>query len=238
MSALSTSIQRGHAPRRFHSGVFALVLVAAALFTVKELHEYSSPAGGVQGSGVAAAQRRIVAAFTAVDLVGPNIVNVVVGDEQSVVVHADDNLIERVTTEVHDGTLRIASVGNLTTTLPMTVEIAIPSLERATLSGSGVLTVDGVNGSNFVARLLGAGVIEARGTIDHLDASVGGSGDAHLRNLLAKEVIATVSGTGRVEVHATESLDATVSGIGAIVYAGHPNRLTTHITGTGTITER
>ncbi len=52
------------------------------------------------GSGVAETQTRTVAEFSRLDLTGSNMVTVVVGGRQSIVVHADSNLIGHVTARV------------------------------------------------------------------------------------------------------------------------------------------
>jgi hypothetical protein len=52
----------------------------------------------VQGSGVAATQTRALPRFSSLDLADSNIVTVVVGAQQSVVIHADNNLLRYVTT--------------------------------------------------------------------------------------------------------------------------------------------
>jgi hypothetical protein len=45
-----------------------------------------------------------------------------------------------------------------------------------------------------------------------------------------------VSGSGSIFVTATKRLDASVSGSGAILYAGSPPNVTSNITGSGAIT--
>src|SRR4051812_41675810 len=55
---------------------------------------------GMHGSGVPAQQTRVVPAFSRVELAGSNVVTVHVGGRPSVVVHADRNLLSRVTTTV------------------------------------------------------------------------------------------------------------------------------------------
>ena len=102
------------------------VLVAALAFllgglTVVTLYHFDvlggtsdSAGSATEGSGVAATQAREVAAFQSVDLAGSNNVVIRVGEKQSVVVKADDNLLDRVTTEVRRApwssrTLRAAS---------------------------------------------------------------------------------------------------------------------------------
>ena len=69
--------------------IFASAALSAALLTA---------CGGTAGSGVAATQTRDLVAFSGVDLAGNSIVAVHVGGKQSVVVHADSNLLRQVTT--------------------------------------------------------------------------------------------------------------------------------------------
>jgi hypothetical protein len=49
-------------------------------------------------------------------------------------------------------------------------------------------------------------------------------------------VHAVISGSGLIRVTATASLDASVPGEGAIVYSGDPPRVTTSVTGVGSVT--
>ena len=91
------------------------MLVAALAFllgglTVVTLYHFDvlggtsdSAGSATEGSGVAATQAREVAAFQSIDLAGSNNVVIRVGEKQSVVVKADDNLLDRVTTEVQLG---------------------------------------------------------------------------------------------------------------------------------------
>ena len=54
--------------------------------------------------------------------------------------------------------------------------------------------------------------------------------------LVANDVRAVVSGSGSIFTTATTSLDASVSGSGAILYAGNPQDVTKSVTGSGAIT--
>jgi hypothetical protein len=67
-------------------------------------------------------------------------------------------------------------------------------------------------------------------------ATLGGSGDVQLQDLVAHDATVLVAGSGRLLVQATGALDAKVSGVGAIVYTGNPTGITQRITGTGSIT--
>ena len=65
---------------------------------------------------------------------------------------------------------------------------------------------------------------------------MGGSGTVQFTRLVANDVKALVSGSGSIFVTATTSLDASVSGSGAILYAGNPQDVTQNVTGSGAIT--
>ena len=193
---------------------------------------------GMMGSGTEAAQTRRLAAFSSVDLVGSSNVTVHVGGGQSVVVHADDNLRSRVTTQVHAGTLKIGTTGSFTTNSPMNVQISVPSLKALTLSGSGVIAAGNIQAQRLSVRLSGSGVVRTSGTVTRLDVSLGGSGDAQLGQLAARDVHAVLSGSGRIVTRAADTLQASVPGSGTIVYTGNPAHVTTSVTGSGTITRR
>ena len=94
-------------------GVLLLIAILTALLVDRIFfHSSTSPVG--TGSGVAATQARSLPPFTGVDLAGENNVIVQVGAKQSVIVHADSNLLGRVTTRVRSGRLVIGTTpGNL-----------------------------------------------------------------------------------------------------------------------------
>jgi hypothetical protein len=191
--------------------------------------------GLVEGSGVAASSPRPVPAFTAIELTGSINVVVRVGSPRSVVVRSDDNLLSRITTTVDGGTLAVGTHGTFSTHAPMSVEVTVPALEAATLSGSGNLAVTGVRAATFRAALEGSGVLRASGAVGHLDAALPGSGEMRLETLAARDVAAILSGSGRLLVLAKRTLDARLTGSGVILYGGDPASVTRSVTGSGVI---
>jgi hypothetical protein len=215
--------------------VLALLAVVALATTVVFLVRGGSLGWGVQGSGAAAAQSRVLPKFSRLDLAGSTNVTVIAGGRQQVVVHADSNLIHHVTTRVVAGTLIVGTTGSFTTRTPMNVQVSLPSLTAVTLSGSGQISVTKIKAPRLTVTLPGSGTLHASGTAARLDVSLGGSGLAQLSNLIARDAHAVVTGSGLIRVTATTSLNATVSGTGAIIYNGNPPHVTRNITGTGAV---
>jgi hypothetical protein len=238
MAITSAPHRTGRAAHRNQLLLVALlvaVLCLAAVGVALLVHGGGSSSSGVQGSGIPATQTRSVARFSSLDLAGSNNVTIVVGARQSVVVHADSNLIGHVTTRVGAGTLVIGDTGNFTAKSPMSVEVSVPSLAAVTLSGSGQIFVSGINAPRLTVLVPGSGQLSASRTVTRLDVTLDGSGRAQLNQLLARDVHAVLPGSGLIQVTATTSLDAAVAGSGAIMYGGNPQQVITSVTGSGAV---
>jgi len=214
--------------------VLLLAAIVVAVLVHRVVRSSSIPVG--TGSGVAATQARSLPPFTGVDLAGDNNVTVRIGARQSVIVHADRNLLGRVTTDVQAGRLVIGTApGPLHPRSPMFVAVSVPSIDRLALPGDGNISAAGINSRSLAVVLPGSGTITATGTTGRLNVTIGGAGTALLSGLLARDAKAVVSGDGTIMVTATDSLDARISGSGTIVYSGHPTQVTKAVTGSGTI---
>ena len=227
-----------HRSRWMFVAIMAFLLGALTAALLYQFDVLGGPSSSTtEGSGVPATRARDVPAFHGLELAGSNNVVIRVGEKQSVVVRADDNLLDRVTTEVQSGKLVIANTpGSFATRSPMSVEVKVPSLDAFTLTGSGNIVVDGIEAESLEVTLPGSGTLTGSGTASRLDVTVGGSGTVHFTRLVAHDVKALVSGSGSIFVTATKTLDASVSGSGAILYAGNPQDITQNVTGTGAIT--
>ena len=136
-----------------------MIVAAGAFFVARQggVSTALSFNNEVRGSGVAAAQRRTVPSFRAIDLTGSSSIRVHVGPRQTVVINADDNLIDRVTTDVRDGVLVVSESGSFSTNLPLRVDVTVPTLAAVGLRGSGTINVAGVTARTFSAELSGSG---------------------------------------------------------------------------------
>jgi Putative auto-transporter adhesin, head GIN domain len=245
---MAEAMSSGYSPTRRHRGRNGLdaaltalgALLAAALILALSAGKFSFQSSGgpaETGSGDAATQVRSLPPFNGVNLTGDNNVVIRVGARQSVVVHADRNLLERVTTRVRAGRLAIGTTpGELSVKSPMYVTVSVPSLDRLELAGHGSISATGIDTPRLTVELPGNGTIEATGTTARLDVTLGGAGTALLGPLTARDATAELSGDGTIMLTATRSLAASVPGTGTIVYGGDPAHVTRRIAGSGTIT--
>ena len=190
----------------------------------------------VQGSDVLVTEMREVGEFNRIRLVGVSTVNVQVGQPTELLeIEAEDNLIGLINTEARDGVLRITATRPYFTNEGPTITVSTPSLDRVELLGVGSINATGVSGDLFEARLSGTGVVQASGNVEAVDVVFQGTGNAALFGLSARRSRVQLIGVGNVEVNASESLFARLSGVGNIAYTGGPGEVDTSVTGVGNI---
>ena len=240
MSTGRTTIHRPRGLSGLRPGLMALaaVLLTAMLLMllVDRIFFPSSRSPAGTGSGVAATQTRSLPPFTGVDLAGDNNVVVRVGARRTVVVHADSNLLRRVTTRVRSGRLVIGTTpGNLSAKSPMFVTVRVPTIDRVSLEGDGNISVTEIKSRKLAVALPGSGNIHATGTAGKLEVTISGEGTALLRQLVARDANAALSGDGTIMLTATHALTARISGSGTVLYGGNPAHVTQQVTGSGAI---
>jgi len=196
------------------------------------------------GNGERISEERALSDFSAVDNSGELEVLVEQGEQYEVTVSIDENLLDRVDTDVIGDTLRIRTRGQIAHLVRGPhVRVTMPTLVRARVSGSGDLTafdfadsesVDlHVSGSGSIAwqgtalalsaSVSGSGDLSLEGAADLLDLRVSGSGDARARSCEVEDAQVEVSGAGDATVTVHGDLDAKVSGSGDLTVYGHPH---------------
>lgn len=157
------------------------------------------------GSGEIVTQSRSVGDFDRIEISSALDVELEIdpGAKTTVSVTYDDNLIDRVTTEVRGGTLMVDIDGNVSTFGGgRSVRITADSLEAIAVSGA----VD----------LKGSGEVEAY----HL--TVSGSSDVDLRDLRANHISIDVSGASDVSIRASQSVTGNILGASDVTIHGDP----------------
>lgn len=189
----------------------------------------------IKGSGIAQTEQRPVAPFNEVELSGFGTVNVVAGYQPSVHVTADDNLLCKVETYVEGQKLKIKTKGNLRPKTDLVINVTVPELAAARVSGAGDLNVDGVYSTQLDLSISGAGDVRASGQVNQITAKISGAGSADLQELQAEHAKVKISGAGDIDVFATDSIDARVSGAGSVNCFGKPQNVKQHVSGVGSI---
>lgn len=191
--------------------------------------------GCARGSGTPAQQERDVRGFSRVDVGGAFQVDLDVGPDFRVVVHADDNLVDRVVTEVKDDTLHVHLEGSAVTSTPLRAEITMPSLVGVDVSGATRAEIEGVASESLEVDASGASNVRVRGKTTTLEVYASGATKLDARELQAADVRIHASGATKASVTATTSLDADASGSSEIRYFGEPGSVEKDTSGASSI---
>ncbi len=102
------------------------------------------------------------------------------------------------------------------------------------LSGSGKFK-GGVETQRLNVALSGSGDIEINGSAKEQNISISGSGDVQAIDLKSSVTKIKISGSGNAKIHASEELEANISGSGDIRFAGNPQKQILKSAGSGSI---
>jgi hypothetical protein len=213
---------------------------------------------GERGSGNVVTETRDVSGFRALEIDYPAQVFVKQGNQESLEIEAEDNLLPGLKTEVRNGVLQIfyrterGKHINPTEVVKITIvakdladvefnsagELTIDGLETdnldVSLSGAGNLRLDEVQLQGLGVNLSGAGSMTASGIADNLDVNISGFGDFKGADLHGKVARVNISGAGSATVWVDEDLTAGISGAGSISYYGSAS-VSKQISGVGGI---
>lgn len=187
------------------------------------------------GSGRIVRLSRAVRPFSAIRLEGPAAVEFVAGPTLSIEVEADNNLQDRITTEVDDGVLRIDTRGSFRTRHVPLVRVVAPGLDSLRARGSGAVSIRGLDERTLSIVLYGSSDITVEGRAAEASIALYGSGVIDLTAVRSPHMRVALYGSGDARVRTDEELSAIVYGSGNIEYAGEPRWLDERVLGTGEI---
>lgn len=212
--------------------------------------------GLVIGSGNSRTEEREIAGVEGVALSFVGDLRITQGDEEKLVITADDNVMPLITTEVKDGVLTIGarSTLGLQTTGKLQYDLTVRNLNSIRLTGAGNAEIDGLETGDLELAITGAGSLSAQNVdAERVEATLSGLGSVSVSGKAARQDVrltgsgsysagdlqsgaadVTISGLGSATVWAVETLDATISGAGNIEYRGDP-QVTQRVTGLGAV---
>ena len=169
----------------------------------------------VYGTGDIVTRTLELSSFTSIKHDGVANLYITTGSSQSVVLKAQQNIMDITVCEVQDETLIIGVMNDISieNSKEIRFDIGMPELSGIEMNGVGDCTVSGPSQEDFVIVATGVGDIFAYGlTIDNCQV--------------------TTSGVGDIEVSVNETLSVTLTGVGSVYYKGSPE-ITVTDTGVG-----
>jgi len=234
-----------------HAINFALVL--GLLFSVTTSCTYAFR--GIKGNGNVVKQERSVSSFTGIDVGGAFKVYLTQGEKETLVVEADENLLDIIETEVRGNTLRIKTSQDIRDSKALNIYITFKNLEDLDVSGACNLTGEnkfklgdldlGCSGASDVMLKLsaedvnldcsGASEMDIYGSAETIDLDVSGASHIDAFEFEVKICKADVSGASRAKVFVTGELSAEVSGAASLKYKGDAVITNHDVSGAGSL---
>ncbi|MBI5033938.1 MAG: alpha/beta fold hydrolase [Chloroflexi bacterium] len=224
--------------KMFELGV--LGLLAVALLTACRFNPLDTVgATRVTGSGKVVNETRNVSGFDGLIIEGVGKINIDRTGTESLSITTDDNLLQYIDTRVRGGKLVIEFKPKIWVDRFSDLSFNLTVKDLNLLQVTGAVSIDAKNlqGDQMTVSIDGAGTTNLAGKVDQLTVSLKGMGTFNSENLQAKRATVTNDGTSAAVVRVSDSLNATVSGIGSIEYIGNP-QVTKNISGPGTVRQR
>lgn len=235
----------------FLIAVFTLLIVSSACSAINFIDNR------IEGSGNVITEDRDVSGFDRVTLAGFGKVTIEQGNEESLTVRTDDNIMPYIRTEVKGDTLVLDFTGkgerrSINPSDGIEFDLVVKDLNRLDISGAGSVEVNDLEAEKFLADLSGAGTLDigsliadelvvrqsgagtvvVSGQVKGQDVSHSGVGTYHAGELESETAILEISGAGSATIWVTESLDISISGLGNVIYYGNP-RVVQNVSGLG-----
>jgi len=185
-------------------------------------------------ASTAHAEPRNVGSFHAIEITGTIQVEATIAPTAHVEVLGEAERLHQVKTDVKNGSLIIATVGDVKGAR-LRVVVSAPALDALAISGAATLSAAGLTGDRLAVRIGGTGEITLGGKVGTLALEINGAGAVHAKGLATTDAAIAIGGTGEVSANVTRSLVASITGTGAIKVHGKPTSIKKAITGVGVI---
>jgi hypothetical protein len=229
-----------------------LVIIACSFLTFSSCRK-------IVGDGPVVNQNRNTGNFTGLDMDLPGELIYTPGNNFSIEIQAQQNILDVIETPVSDNILKLKlrKNTNLRSHETIIVRVTAPDLTQLRVSGSGNIKVTdpykpaslslSVSGSGFIsiakiassgidAAISGSGDIRVNeGTADQETLSISGSGSIDLSGVVADKATTKTSGSGTTKLHVISLLDVRISGSGDVLYRGSP-KIEAKVSGSGRVT--
>ena len=224
--------------------ILMLIVLALSLATLACGVNISAP-HMVRGNGDMTEESREIGSFDKIDFQGVGNLYVTLGEQESLSIKAEENLLDYLETYVQGNrlVLKIKDGYNINPTETVNFYLTAISLESVSVSGLGNIELPEIEANQFSVDLSGAGDIEIEslvaerfvanlsglgnlnvddGKVFSQDIQISGSGKYDAGDLESDEANIEISGLGSAIVFVNNYLDVSISGAGGGDYYGNP----------------
>ncbi|MFC2138558.1 head GIN domain-containing protein, partial [Bacteroidota bacterium] len=212
----------------------------------------------IRGYGPIIEEIRDLEGFTEIESDIDADIDILYGQDYSIEIEAQENILDILETDVRSGRLDIEFSKNVKEHDGVYIRIYMPELDAIMLNGVGDIEVfdtfncdnlylevrgagdiicDDIFAENIYIQLSGVGDIELYGSkiVEKIDIDLSGVGDVNTYGIEAEEVDVFHSGVGKCKVRFISSLDVTITGVGDVYFIGDANNVNSSITGLGKV---
>lgn len=244
--------------------IICLIAIMSVLLSISGCYSYFpikipfKIPGVIQGSGNIVTESRSVSNFNRISMSWVGNLIITQGEEESLTVKAENNIMQYIITEVRDDTLYLGfdteKYKIILPGKPVEYNLKLKNIVGLNVSGSGNIESDSIETDSIDFNLSGLTNVNIRmlkaerlnikisgssnvgliGKVNEQDIKISGSGSYDAGDLFSKKVNLKVSGSGKTTIWATESLDVNISGSGTVEYYGNPT-IRSSISGSGKI---
>ena len=203
--------------------IVVVVVIAGLLSTVLLLGD-GHLFGEVVGSGNLVTKEELFTDFTGVDAGSGFNVEISKASSYSVIVTADDNVMEYIEVSKSGDTLRIGvNWGTSLRSATLKIQITMPDLTRIELSGGvqGKIT-DFISSNPFSIELSGGSQLTGQGSAGELTIDGSGGSQLHFADYSVQDVNIELSGGSQATINLDGTLNADLSGGSQLYYYGEP----------------
>lgn len=226
------------------------------MFQVGTQSENWAASETVQGSGNVVEETREFSGIEEVTLEAIGNLTIIQGEDEKLVITAEDNILERLTFEQSGNRLEIGVERGFGLSPTKTVEyvLTVKSLEevnvrgaaevnigeltaqrlRLEASGAGSFNIEALQADRLDFNISGTGLSDIAGEVDEIDVSISGAGTFEGGNLQTRQAQVEISGLGKATVWVSTDLQVEITGAGTVAYYGDPD-VDERITGAGTV---
>lgn len=199
----------------------------------------------VAGSGNLVAEEREVSGVNRVAVNNQGNLEITIGAEEKLVIEAEDNLLQYITSEVRGGELRLATQSNinLRNKQPIRYLLTVKSLDGLTINSSGNINAPELQAKKFKIDVNSSGDTIIQSLIaDQLDLSISSSGDVtilggdineqnitisssgsyYAQNVTTQRATVKISSSGNANIRVSDYLKVDLTSSGDVKYIGDP----------------